>query len=343
MATAPSTDNYTLGKGVVYFNQIDNSGVYLGERDLGNAPSFSFNVALEKLEHFSSRGGIRAKDKEIISQMTPAIAFTLDEMSKENISLLTLGEVTEISQVAGVEEEEVITARLGKRVILSYREIGALWLLDYTEADTISDNVLFEAGETVTGAAGGTGIVVSVTGDETSGTLALIKTNAIDFVDGELLTGDGTPGGVADADGIGVAGTVPNVLVTDSTGATVYEKGTDYTISTSLKDDHIGRIYFPSTSTIADAESIKVTYAYSAVTYHQISAFAETQIEGFLRFVSDNPAGTQQELQIWRVSLSPDGDTALIGDDWGTLGFTGEVLKDETNHPTSPYMNILMD
>jgi hypothetical protein len=61
-----------------------------------------------------------------------------------------------------------------------------------------------------------------------------------------------------------------------------------------------------------------------------------------LRFVSDNPAGTQQELEIWRVSLSPDGDTALIGADWGVLGFTGEILKDETGHPSSPYMNITM-
>lgn len=339
MALAPSTDNYTLGKGVVYFNQVNASGVYLGERDLGNAPSFSFNVALEKLEHFSSRGGIRAKDKEIISQMTPGVAFTLDEMSKENISLLTLGEMTEVSQSAGTVSEEEVVARLGKRVALDYREIGALLLLDYDDSD--ANNVLFVPGETVTGAGGATGIVVAVTGTATEGTLALIKTNATAFVDDEELSGD--VAGSAEANGIGTAGTVPNVLVTDSLGTTVYEKGTDYEISTSLKDDHIGRLYFPSTSTITEGETIKVSYAYSAVTYNQISAFAETQIEGFLRFVSDNPAGTQQEIQIWRVSLSPDGDTALIGDDWGTLAFTGEVLKDETNHPDSPYMNIIMD
>jgi len=32
----------------------------------------------------------------------------------------------------------------------------------------------------------------------------------------------------------------------------------------------------------------------------------------------------------------------MIGDDWSTLGFTGEILKDEIGHPDSPYMNILM-
>jgi hypothetical protein len=342
MALAPNTDNYTLGKGVVYFDQINDSGVYLGERDLGNAPAFNFNIALEKLQHFSSRGGLKAKDKEIISQVTPGIAFTLDELSKENMALLTMGDITEVDQEAGlvVDTPEEVVAHLGRRLVLGNREIGALWLLDYTEADTASDNVLFVAGETVTGIGGAEGVVVSVTGTAASGTLALIKTNTTDFVDGELLSGDAA--GVADADGIGVAGTVPNILVTDLTGATVYEKGTDYTISTTLKDDTIGRIYIDPTGTITEGETLKVSYAYGAATYTTISAFANTQLEGRLRFVSDNPAGSQQELEIWRVSLAPEGDTALIGDDWGSLGFTGEILKDETNHPTSPYMNIIM-
>jgi hypothetical protein len=85
-----------------------------------------------------------------------------------------------------------------------------------------------------------------------------------------------------------------------------------------------------------------VTYGYAALTYTNIAAFANTQIIGKLRFVSDNPAGNQQELEAWSVSLVPSGDTAMIGDDWSTLGFTGEILKDETNHPLTPYMNIIM-
>ena len=92
MAVSPSTDNYSLGKGIVYFDQKNTTtGLYQGERDLGNAPAFSFNVALEKLEHYSSRGGLTAQDKEIISQITPSAAFTLDEINKQNLSLLTLG------------------------------------------------------------------------------------------------------------------------------------------------------------------------------------------------------------------------------------------------------------
>lgn len=258
--SSPNTENYTLGKGVVFFNRKNlTTGLYTGERDLGNAPAFSFNVSLEKLEHFSSRGGLRAKDKEIISQITPGIAFTLDEVTAENLSLLVLADVETVTQTTLAITNEAVKAYKGKRIALAYRGISLI-----------------------------------------------------------TVTGTGAKSG------------------------TTYVNGSDYIVDTTLKDDKIGRIYIPSTSTIVDGEDIEVDYTRGAITYTKIKAFAQTQVEGFLRFVSDNPAGTQQELQIWRVSLSPTGDTAMIGEDWSTLGFTGEILKDASGHPSSPYFDILM-
>jgi len=255
---ASSPENYVLGKGIVYFNQKNlTTGLYLGERDLGNAPSFSFNAALEKIEHYSSRGGLKAKDKSIISQITPACAFTLDEITAENMSMLTLGTIESVTQSSGSVTDETGNAYKGRFFALANRGVSAL--------------------------------TVSSLG----------------------------------------------------TGGTVYVADTDYILSAA--DAEIGRIYIPETSTIPDAGAIFCDYTKGAVTYKKIKAFANTQIEGFLRFVSDNPAGTQQELQIWRVSLTPTGDTAMIGDGWSTISFTGEILKDETGHPTSPYFDIIMD
>lgn len=258
MGISPSTDNYTLGKGVVYFNRKDlTSGLMTGERDLGNAPAFSFNVSLEKLEHFSSRGGLRAKDKEIISQITPGISFTLDEVTAENLALLVLADIESVTQTTLAITNEVHKVTKGTRVDLLGRAIS----------------------------------LVTVTGP---------------------------------------SATPP------------YSNGTDYIIDTALDDDKIGRIFIPMTSTIPDGSNIEVDYTRGSVTYTKVKAFKQTQVEGFLRFVSDNPAGTQQELQIWRCSLTPTGDTAMIGEDWSTLGFSGEILKDSTGHPDSPYMDILM-
>jgi hypothetical protein len=261
MANSPSTDNYTLGKGIVYFNRKDNdTGLYTGERDLGNAPAFSFNIALEKLEHFSSRGGLKAKDKEIISQITPGISFTLDEVNAENLALLTLADVETVSQTGASVTDEAHKGYKGKRIELAFRDISSVTITNASDSDT------------------------------------------------PLVSGQ------------------------------------DFSVVAAMKDDAIGRVYIlPTATNVTDGDNLEISYTYGTITYTRVKAFAQTQVEGFLRFVSDNPAGTQQELQIWRVSLTPAGDTAMIGDDWSTLGFTGEVLKDEAGHSDSPYMDIILD
>jgi hypothetical protein len=328
-----SPENYTLGKGIVYFNRKDlDTGLYLGERDLGNAPAFSFNVAIEKLEHFSSRGGLKAKDKTIISQITPSCAFSLDEITADNLALLTLGDIETVTQTASSVVDEVVTANFGKRVALAKRSIGLTTL----SHGTVTGGPFTTAMTLTGGTSTATGRVVVVG----SGFVKVAVTSGV-FGAAETITS-----GAASATTNAASVFVPGVIsVKDAaTGLIVYAAGTDYIIDTTVKDDVIGRIYIPETgSTIVDGANLKVTYGYAASTYQVISAFSQTQIEGFLRFVSDNPAGLQQELEIWRVSLAPTGDTAMIGDGWSTIGFTGEILKDATNHPDSPYFNIILD
>lgn len=56
-------------------------------------------------------------------------------------------------------------------------------------------------------------------------------------------------------------------------------------------------------------------------------------IEGSLRFESDNPTGHQKNYYIPLITISSDGDYALKGDDWQSLGFTFDVLKKDINTP----------
>ncbi len=338
MATSPSTDNYSLGKGVVYFNLKNAAGVYTGERDLGNAPAFTFNIALEKLDHFSSRGGLKAKDKVVVSQITPTVAFTLDEITKENVALLTMGEQNEVIQPAGSVSAEVITANLDRRSKLAFTEI-TFETLPYDTGTTI-----FVEGEVVSGAGGATGVVLAVTGDATAGTLTIAKTNTDPYVDGEVLSGSIAGDAAVNSLTGSIAGTgTPVVLVQDSTDTITYVAGTDYEINTVLKDDKIGRIKILDGGSIAAGDELHVTYQYRACTYTEVQALKQTLMEGELRFVSDNPVGAQQMVQIWRCSLTPTGDTSLIGESWSEIAISGEVLKDDVNHPDSPYMSITMD
>ena len=332
MAYAPSTENYTLGKGVIYFNQLV-GGVFQGERDLGNAPAFSFSLATETIEHFTSRGGLAVKDKEIISQVTPSLAFTLDEINKENLALLTLGNIASVTQVAGVASAVSVDAIADLRAMLAHRQVGG-----YTINHGAVTGGPFEVGEACTSdnASPGAGTILAV------GTSSIvIAISAGLFEDGDTVTGTTS---TASADQSGVMVWAPGVmLVEDETDTTTYVAGTDYDCLALLKDDEVGRILTYSGGAITNGDTLHLTYQYRGETYQRIKAFANTQLTGMLRFVADNPAGNQQEIRVWSTSLSPTGDTALIGDDWSTLGFTGEILKDETGHPDSPYMDIIMD
>lgn len=327
----PSTENYALGKGILYFNKKDPAtGLFEGERDLGNAPAVSVNISLEELAHYSSRGGLRAKDKKIISQISPVLNFTLDEESADNVALLFMGEKESVTQAADAEASATFTSKAARYFDLGYRGVG-IQSLPYNTLTSA-----FNVGATVTGgtsAATGT-IRAIVETDATTGALLLTNVSGT-FQDAETLTDDGgTPGGATSAGADSFITT--NLGITD--GTTVYEQGTDYTV-----DSATGRVYITATSNIADATDLTAHFVVPAQTYTRIKGLATTEVVGMLRFVSDNPAGPQKELRIWSTSLTPTGDTAYIGDDWSTMSFVGEILKDETGHPDSPYVDVIME
>jgi hypothetical protein len=89
IGTAPDPDNYVLGRGKCSFTPKGGT-----KRDLGNAPALTVSVAIQWLEHFSSRGGLKVKDKRVAMQLTPTISFTLDEPVGDNLALTFLGSNT---------------------------------------------------------------------------------------------------------------------------------------------------------------------------------------------------------------------------------------------------------
>lgn len=250
-------ENYTLGKGILYFDRFQN-GAYSGYRDLGNAPSFSFNVNIEKLEHFSSRGGLRVKDKEIISQLTPSCSFTLDEITAENFEILGLATIEDQSQAAATGQSETFAAAVGK-IVLSKKNVSN---------------------------------------------------------------------------------------VTIAAGATTLVAGTDYTMDAA--DAKAGQITILDSTAVQAAitasDDLTVTYDCAQTDMKVVKLFTETEVIGRLKFVSDNPTGTQCTLLAKRVSLTPSGDTAFIGDDWSTLSFSCECLKSsDPADANSPYIDIIME
>ncbi len=88
----PNTEDYNLGRGIVYFSDLDTGDLPTGYRDLGNAPEFNVTVEVETLEHQSSREGLKKVDKEVTISQDVSVSFQLDEINNENLALFFSGE-----------------------------------------------------------------------------------------------------------------------------------------------------------------------------------------------------------------------------------------------------------
>ncbi len=243
-------NDYVLGKGKLYFDVFDANGNTTGQRYLGNCPGFTVQVTSENLEHFSSTGGVKEKDLEVLLQVDRAASISCDNISLENLELFLVGELSTITETVGSVTDEVITV-----------------LQDRT----------YQLGVSVS-----------------------------------------APTGVRN---------VENVVVTDSGAVTTYVLNTDYTVDLAL-----GTISIVAGGAIASsaAEDIEVDYDTTANTREQV-ATATKAVKGAIRYVADNPQGTNKDLYAPSAILSPEGDLAMIGEELGTIGFNVAFNKRDSN------------
>jgi hypothetical protein len=85
-----STTLYTLGRGILWIGDwnVATPPVYpTGFKDVGNCPDFSVEVTEEVLPHYSSRSGIRKKDKTVTLEAGYTVKFSLDEKSVKNLQM----------------------------------------------------------------------------------------------------------------------------------------------------------------------------------------------------------------------------------------------------------------
>jgi len=144
----------------------------------------------------------------------------------------------------------------------------------------------------------------------------------------QLGTDGVTPTGVRNIDNFQIvvadAGTAVSVGAGDIStipGATVLPAD-NYEIDLST-----GRLYIePDASDIGSGKVAAVQYDVNAQARTLVIGKAN-MIYGSLRFISKNPVGTQKDYFFPKVSLQPDGDYALKGDDWQVMGFTFRAMK----------------
>ncbi len=139
-------------------------------------------------------------------------------------------------------------------------------------------------------------------------------------------------------DEVFVDDTPANFTVTSDSAATTHVYGDDYLI-----EGKSGKIKIVPGGDIADDTEIVVTFNVLAQTFTKLNAFTEKTVEGEIQFISDVASGNDQQLKIWKVSVTPSGEMGFISEDWNSLEFEVEILDDSANHPLYPFMEGIIE
>ncbi len=151
---------------------------------------------------------------------------------------------------------------------------------------------------------------------------------------GEVMTLDVLKGGFYKTVKMG-----PITGVTVKQGAATLVLGTDYTIYDAV----IGVIQIlESSATVIDGSAITIDYTPTAYPsgLTTVRGGITSKIEGSVLFLPDPTTGPKMQVEVWSVSVRPDGALGLISEDFAQMGLTMAVQDDSTNHPTSPLYDI---
>lgn len=111
----PSTKNYVLGRGKLYFarfiegTQTPDAFLYFG-----NTPEFSISMEIEDLPHYSMDEGIREEDDNVVLEVTRNSSLVTDNIQPENVALFFMGDASVLTQAAvAAVSFEIAEARAG--------------------------------------------------------------------------------------------------------------------------------------------------------------------------------------------------------------------------------------
>lgn len=151
----PRTTDYNLGRGKLYFSELS-GGLPIAWRDLGNTPELVLTIETEKLEHRSSREGLKKVDLEVVVGQKLSLRCTLDEINFENLALFFGGDASSRANAGGspiTGVENLVVTEQGRWFDL-FADAGGM------PAEDIQASRIYDIGEvTIESADGGTAMV----------------------------------------------------------------------------------------------------------------------------------------------------------------------------------------
>lgn len=121
---APSSENLLLGKGQVFFDRFSNAGLSTGFKHLGNVETFELATADDKVQKFSSMTAGAPLYKEVNRRRTTTLTLTGSEFHPENMALVTMGDQSELTQVATAVVAEPVSPTTVKGAYYMTQKLG---------------------------------------------------------------------------------------------------------------------------------------------------------------------------------------------------------------------------
>ncbi len=143
--TSPEVDNYYVGKGIVYIKLADDADYV----DIGNVTSLEFTPAVEKLDHFSSRTGIKQKDKSVVLSLSATLKLVMEEWTARNLALTLLGDSAGV-QSGGVTQIDILvnTAVEAQVKFVGANDVGPQWTFEFMSVSFTPSGTLNPIGDT---------------------------------------------------------------------------------------------------------------------------------------------------------------------------------------------------
>jgi hypothetical protein len=89
---SPNIGNYVVGRGIGYVQLVPPSlNPDPAFVDVGNITEFTFQVKPTRLDHFSSRVGVRKKDMVVVTEVAATLTMILEEFTARNLAMAILG------------------------------------------------------------------------------------------------------------------------------------------------------------------------------------------------------------------------------------------------------------
>lgn len=128
---------------------------------------------------------------------------------------------------------------------------------------------------------------------------------------------------------------ITNVTVTRD-GTDLLTEGTDYVVYAEF-----GIVKLVDGGAVQEGDDISIEFDKPALVIDQVRLARSAAPICHLLYIADDANadgdGAHDRLEIWRCSVSPEGELGLISDEYGNFQLTMSVLSDAANHPNDPF------